>query len=484
MNKLIILFFLTSCALAQTSPPGGAVTLQPGAGTVQPTGANAPEAAPAPGTLTGNGATPADLAASGFQRFNDPLLTDLIQTGLANSPSLRAAISRIEEARGRVRVAQSFLQPAVRSSALISTQSLSEHRPVAVPVATDKLPRFQLNTFQLLPVDASWELDLFKRIRSGITLAQQQTLASEADLRAFRLSLASDIARTYYLIRANESEQAVFLRNIATRDSTLGIVRERFRVGLVNQIDVQRAETDLAGLRVQVMGLQRARVELVNALAQLTAQEPAAFGIDTGALPGPGTLPVFPYAAITPDLLRRRPDLLQADRAIQVAGAQVVLQQASIQPRVTLVGSGGLLSGQLGYVFVPSSATYLLGVNASVPLYEGRRNRENVALSRQQIATSQQTYLQAFQVAQREAETAFDNLTYLRQQLDLQNQTLALARRTEQYNRELYVKGLTTYLDVLDAQRTVLANEQQYVQLRGQEVQYLVALLRSIGGDF
>jgi multidrug efflux system outer membrane protein len=334
----------------------------------------------------------------------------------------------------------------------------------------------------LLPVDASWELDLFKRIRNGIVLAQQQTQASEADLRAFRLTLASDIARTYYLIRANESEQDVFLRNIATRDSTVRIVRERFRVGLVNQIDVQRAETDLAGLRVQVMGLQRARAELVNALAQLAAQAPATFNLDRGALPG--TLPVYPYTAISPDLLRRRPDLLQADRAIQIAGAQVVLQQASIQPRVTLVGSGGLLSGQLGYVFVPSSATYLLGVNASVPLYEGRRNRENVALSRQQIVTSQQTYQQVYQLAQREAETAFDNLTYVRQQLDLQNQTLALARRTEQYNRELYVKGLTTYLDVLDAQRTVLANEQQFVQLRGQEFQYTVALLRALGGDF
>jgi multidrug efflux system outer membrane protein len=427
------------------------------------------------------------LSTAGFQRFNDPLLTDLIQAGLASSPSLRAAISRIEEARGRIRVAQSFLQPSVRSSVLLSTQSLSEHRPVAIPVATDRLPRFQLNTFQLLPVDASWEVDLFRRIRSGIVLAQQQAQASEADLRAFRLTLASDIARTYYLIRANESEQTVFLRNMATRDSTLGIVRERFRVGLVNQLDVQRAETDIAGLRVQVMGLQRARAELVNALAQLTAQDPATFSIGPAALPDastPGTLPIFPYVAITPDLLRRRPDLVQAERAIQIAGAQVVLQQASIQPRVTLVGSGGLLSGQPAYAFSPSSGTYLLGINASVPLYEGRRNRENVALSRQQITTSQQTYLQAYQLAQREAETALDNLTYLRQQLDLQNQTLTLARRTEQYNRELYVKGLTTYLDVLDAQRTVLANEQQYVQLRGQEVQQVVALLRALGGDF
>ncbi|HEY0109913.1 MAG TPA: TolC family protein, partial [Fibrella sp.] len=122
MKKLLPLLFFVTSTFAQTSPPGGAVTLQPGVGTIQSTGNNVPESAPSPGTLTG--IAPADLSTVGFQRFNDPLLTDLIESGLANSPGLRAAISRIEEARGRVRVAQSFLQPSVRSSALISTQSL------------------------------------------------------------------------------------------------------------------------------------------------------------------------------------------------------------------------------------------------------------------------------------------------------------------------------------------------------------------------
>jgi outer membrane protein, multidrug efflux system len=425
-----------------------------------------------------------DVPTSGIARFNDPLLTDLVQQGLANSPNLRAAISRIEEARSRVRIAQSFLQPSVRSSALITTQSLSEHRPIAILLANDRLPRFQLNTFQLLPLDASWELDFFKRIRGGVAVARLQEQLSEADLNTLRLLLGADVARVYYLIRGNEAEQAVFQRNIATRDSTVAIVRERFRVGLVNQLDVQRAETDLAQLRVQLVGLQRTRAELANALAQLTAQEPGTFSLPAGTLPKPTALPAFAYATIPPDLLRRRPDLVQAERAIEVADAQVLVQQASIRPRVAAVATGGLLSGQIGYWLAPSSGTFLLGLNASVPLYEGRRNRETVALSRQQTRTSQQVYEQTLQVAQREAETALDNLTYLRQQLDLQQQTLALARTTERYNRELYVKGLTTYLEVLDAQRTVLAAEQQLVQLRAQEVQFILALQRALGGDF
>jgi multidrug efflux system outer membrane protein len=474
------------CAQAQTAPvtpASGSVTLQPGAGTVQPsTPALDPATVPPAATAGASGLPTADLFVAGFNRFADPTLEALIQQGISNSPNLRAALSRLEEARVRVRIAQSFLQPSIRSSALVTTQSLSEHRPVTIPTASDRLPRFQLSTFQLLPIDATYELDLFKRIRGGITIADLQAQASDADYRAFRLTLAADIARTYLLIRGNDAEQAVFQRNLQARDTTLSILRERFRVGLINQIDVQRAETDYAGLRVTLKGLQRARTELVNGLAQLCGQDPASFTVAPGTLPA--AAPTFPYASLTTDLLLRRPDLQQFARQIQIVDAQAIVQQATTRPRVNLIGSGGLLSGQVGSWIVPSSATYLVGVNASVPLYEGRRNRELVALARQQVQTNQQTYQQQLQVAQREAETALDNLGLLREQIALQNQTIVLARRTEQYNRELYVRGLATYLEVLDAQRTILTNEQQLVQLRSQEAQYAVLLLRAVGGDW
>ncbi|QJW91927.1 TolC family protein [Spirosoma taeanense] len=477
---------------AQTAPlnaPGGAVTVQPGGspaggtGTIQsptPRTGVTPVAPNGTGSAT-DGPVPA-LTISGFRRFADPTLESLIQLGLDNSPNLRAALSRLEEARIRVRVAQSFLSPSLRSSALITSQSLSERRPVAIPTSSDRLPRFQLNTFQLLPIDASYELDLFRRIRSNIAVADLQAQASDADFQAFRLTLASDIARTYLLIRGNDAEQAVFRRNMQSRDTTLSILRERFRVGLINQIDVQRAETDYAGLRVTLKGLERARVELVNGLAQLCAQDPTQFSIQSGTLPA--NVPTYPYASVSAEQLQRRPDLVQFNRQNQIANAQITLQQASTQPRVTLVGSGGVLSGRIGPWFTPSSATYLVGVNASVPIYEGHRARQNIALSRQQAQTAQQTYQQALQLAQRDAETALDNLALLREQLGLQTQTLALARRTEQYNRELYVRGLATYLEVLDAQRTILTAEQQLVQLRSQEAQFAVSLLRAVGGDW
>ncbi len=490
LRYVCVVILFTARAAAQTAPvntPGGSVTIQPGNGTsntpgvVQPQATNTATNAAQSSTPMVGDPLPA-LSISGFRRFNDSTLDSLIQLGLDNSPNLRAGLSRLEEARIRVRIAQSFLSPSLRSSALITTQSLSEHRPLAVPNQPDLLPRFQLSTFQLLPVDASYELDLFRRIRNGITVATLQAQATDADYQSFRLSLASDIARTYLLIRGNDAEQAVFRRTIQSRDTTLSILRERFRVGLINQIDVQRAETDYAGLQVTLKGLERARIELVNGLAQLCAQNPTQFSVPSGTLPT--AVPTYPYTSITTEQLQRRPDLVQFIRQNQVAAAQVTLQQSSTQPRVTLIGSGGLLSGKIGPWFTPSSATYIVGINASVPWYEGHRARQNIALSKQQSQTNQQVYIQALQLAQRDAETALDNLTFLREQIDLQNQTLALARRTAQFNRELYIRGLATYLEVLDAQRTILTAEQQLVQLRNQEVQYAVALLRAIGGDY
>ncbi len=488
------LLLISFASLGQTTPlnaPGGAVTVQPGSvpanspGTVQPqpTTPSAPAGPAISSAVSPDANAPAPaLTVSGFKRFSDPLLESLIQLGLDNSPNLRAALSRVEEARIRVRVAQSFLSPSLRSSALITTQSLSERRPLSVANQADLLPRFQLNTFQFLPIDASYELDLFRRIRNTINVADLQAQATDADFQSFRLTLASDIARTYLLIRGNDAEQGVFVRNIQSRDSTLAILRERFRAGLISQIDVQRSETDYATLQVTLKGLARARIELVNGLAQLCGQDPNQFHIPIGNLPD--QVPQYPYATVQLDQLQHRPDLLQYARQNQIATAQVLLQQASTQPRVTLIGSAGILSGRIGPWFTPSSATYIVGVNASVPLYEGHRARQNVALARQQTQTNQQIYQQALQLAQRDAETALDNQALLREQIDLQQQTLALARRTERYNRELYIRGLATYLEVLDAQRTILTVEQQLAQLRSQEAQYAVALLRAVGGDY
>lgn len=418
---------------------------------------------------------------SGWAVFRDQTLDSLIDLGLTNNPDIRVAVSRVEEARIRVRVAESFLAPSIRSSLNFNTQSLSEYRPVAVPVTSERLPRIQLNTIQILPIDASYEVDLFKRIRNTVRVSDLQRQVSESDVQITQLVVASEVARLYYLIRANDSEQAVIRRNIGLRDSTISIIRARFHAGLTNEIDAKRAETDIANVRVQLLGLERSRTELVNGLAGLCGQNPANFSVPSGRL-GTG-FPELPFAAISADQLRRRPDLLQAEQLTQVATVQTQVNRAALYPRINLVGAGGTLTGQIGHLFFPASMTYLLGINASVPLFEGKRNQQNIVLAQQQIRTADASYQQRMLNAQREAETALDNLQSMRQQIEAQNLALESARYTERLNRELYTKGLTTFLEVLDSQRTVLDSERQLVLLQGQRASFTVALLKALGGS-
>lgn len=427
----------------------------------------------------GSFAQPPDL--SGWQRFGDSTLDSLITVGLRGNADLTIAVNRLQEARLRTQIAETFLKPSVQLAPSLTTQSLAPNRPFQLATVSDaQRQRFQYNVFSV-PFNASYELDLFSRIRQTIRINELQTQATEADYRSVRLLVAAEIARIYALARANDAEQTVFRRNILARDSTVRIIRERARVGLISQIDVQRAETDIASLRVQVRTLERSRTELVNGLAQLLGLEPGSFALASGQLQT--VLPQVPFTTVPPDLVRRRPELQAADRLTQAADANVNVARALRKPRVALAGSAGFLSGQIGPIFFPNSVTYLLGVNASVPIFEGGRNQKNVSLADQQVQTAQATYQQRFQVAQREAEVALDNYTLLRQQVGEQAQVLELARRTQYYNRELYVRGLTTYLEVLDAQRTVLATEQTLVQLQGQVVVQAVALLRALGGD-
>ncbi|MGA0559824.1 efflux transporter outer membrane subunit [Larkinella sp. VNQ87] len=434
------------------------------------------------GSSSGGAVAMPNPVRSGWAVFRDQTLDSLIDVGLTNNPDVRVAVNRVEEARIRVRVAQSFLSPSIRSSLNITTQSLSEYRPVAVPVASERLPRIQLNTFQILPIDASYEVDLFRRIRSNVQLTDLQRQVSESDVQITQLVVASEIARLYYLIRANDSEQTVVRRNISLRDSTISIIRARFQAGLTNEIDAKRAETDLANVRVLLLGLERSRTELVNGLGALCGQNPATFSLSPGRL-GTG-FPALPFATITADQLRRRPDLLQAEQQTQIANVQIQVNQAALYPRINLVGNGGTLTGRIGNLFFPASMTYLLGINASVPIFEGKRNQQTIALAKQQYRTADVAYQQRLLTAQREAETALDNLQTTRQQIDAQNTALESARYTERLNRELYVKGLTTFLEVLDAQRTVLDSERQLVVLQGQQASYTVALLKALGGSF
>ena len=413
--------------------------------------------------------------------FDDPLLDSLEQAGQQNNLDLQGVMSRVEEARARVKVAESYWFPSIRLEPGLSTQSLAPNRPLALQVQNEQqIARFQLNTYQI-PLTVSYELDLWQRIRGQVKTTNLLRQSAEAEYLAARLTITSEIARTYWLLRATDTERLVVRRGIGLRDSTLRIAQARYQAGLVNEMDVQRAQTELANARFQLQSLDRSRTELELSLAVLVGVPSGSLRVAEGPLPD--ELPLVPTSLPT-DLTFRRPDLLQSERLVAAANSQVKVSKTALLPRLSVQGSAGFISQDMGTLISPESGTYLAGAGISIPIFEGRRNRNNIVVAQKQAQTASLTYQQRLLTATQEVETALANLQILSQQTATQQQALQSAQRTRRYARELYVKGLTSFLEAVDAERTALDSERQAANLKGQQALYTVALIKAIGGNW
>lgn len=413
--------------------------------------------------------------------FNDPLLDSLEEIGLQHNLDLRVMVARVDEARERIKVAQSYQYPSVQLNPYFARQSLSPNRPINMAMQEgQELNRVSLQTYQI-PLDVSYEVDLWQRIKSQVKASTQLKEATEAELQAAALTVSSEIARHYFLLRAIDTEQAVVQRGISLRDSTLKIAEARYAAGLVNQMDVQRAETEVANARVQLEELTRSRREVELSLAVLVGMKPAEINIGRGQLPT--SLPVVP-AFSESDLALNRPDLIQSERMMASANTQVDISEAARLPRINLLGSAGLISREFNQMFSTNSGTYLVGASISLPVFEGFRNKSNIAIAQKQVEMADYTYQQRYLIAIQEVETAVANLEILSRQILVQQQALQSAQKTRLYARELYVKGLTSFLEAIDAERTALELERQAVNLKGQQVIYTLALIKARGGNW
>ncbi|MCC9135391.1 efflux transporter outer membrane subunit [Pontibacter silvestris] len=413
--------------------------------------------------------------------FKDPLLDSLEKTGLANNLDLQEVVSRVEEARTRVKVAESYWYPSVRLTPYIAKQSLAPNRPTTIQLQEGQvLNRYMLNTYQV-PLDVSYEVDIWHKVKNQVLTSQQLAEATEAEYKAAQLTITTEIARIYLLLQSVDTERQVLQQSIGLRDSTLQIVRARYTAGLVSQMDVQRADTEVANTKFQLEALNRSRMEVSMSLAVLLGVSPTDFKIRQGSLPV--FLPHVPATAPT-DLIYRRPDLMQTERMVAAANSQVEVAKTAVLPRFNLIGSVGLTSRELSPLLNQNSGTYLLGGTISVPVFEGFRNKNNIVIAQQQVQTLNATYQKRILTAVQEAETALANLQQLSQQAVIQQQALESAQKTRQYARELYVKGLTSFLEAVDAERTALELERQSVNLKGQQLLYTVAYIKALGGSW
>ncbi len=414
------------------------------------------------------------LRADWWKVFGDDRLNSLETQAVEANQDLKHAVARVSEARALLRISKADLYPAISANGAYSRNRLSAN-------ASD-LPRQKLESDNFSgSLDLDYELDVWGRIRRSIEASRADASAVATDLEVVLLTLTADVARNYYLLRSLDNEDQVLAATIVLREDAVRLQETRNQAGLINEVDVTRARTELANVQAEFHAVARARAQVEHALAVLCGQPPAGFAIAASHTDiAPPEIP----AGLPSSLLQRRPDVVEAEQILQAASARIGIAKAAFFPTIKLTGTAGLATVDLGTLVNWQSRAWSVGPSIHVPVFEGGRNRANLkaaeARYEQSIAAYRGTILTAF----REVEDALSDLATLASQSEAVNRALLAARDTAALENERYQKGLSNYLNVVDAQRVALEAERQDAQLSGQRAISTILLAKALGGGW
>ncbi len=432
-----------------------------------------------------------------WENFHDRNLNALEREAYDNNQDLRIALARIAEARAQTRLAAADFLPTVNLDPSAVRQRTSNTLPfqrgklvgpnpfggasTGENLVLNNQPLSRTYNLFRFPFDLNWEIDLFGRVRHEVEAARASVQAGEADLENLRLSVTANVAADYFNLRALDAEIAVLRTTIKTRHDALEIAQERQQAGLTSELDVVRAESDLAGNEANLIAVQRTRGDMENALAGLLGRTASGF-----ALPADSQLeepPAIP-AGLPSQLLERRPDVASAERQLAAANARIGVATADFFPRIRLTGAAGLESADLGLLFQAQSRIWQIGPSISAPIFEGGRNAANLAAAHARYDEGVATYRKQVLIAFQEVETALNDLRTLAAESAAQNRAVTAAQQGLDLSLQQYGQGAVSYVDVLEAQRTLLADRRASVQLLGQRAQATVQLIKALGGDW
>ncbi len=468
-----------------------------------PPAVETPEVYKDTGSGTWKKAAPRDMESRGewWKVFTDPVLDRLEEQATRANQDIALAVDRISEVRANVSVAAADFYPNVDTEPNGLRQRTSNTEPFqrgelignnpfatgAAPASTgplvlDTQPQTRSYNVFRFPLDLSWELDLFGRVRRNREAARATAQGAVADYNNTMLSVTANVASTYYDLRALDAEINVLERTIKTRQDALGIARERLNAGLTSDLDVSRAEAELAGDQADLFGVKRSRLEVENSLATLVGTPAGDFRVAPRALIDT-RIPNIP-AGLPSALLERRPDVASAERQLAAANARVGVAVAAFFPVIRLTGAAGFESADMGDIFDWQSRIWQIAPSITFPLFEGGRNAANLSAAKARYREQEDQYRKQVLVAFQDVETALGDLRTLSDQSDAQERAVSAAVRSLQLSQSQYGKGASNFLDVLDAERTLLADERTSVQLLGQRLQTTVLLIKALGGSW
>jgi multidrug efflux system outer membrane protein len=403
--------------------------------------------------------------------LKDTNVVALVETAVANNRDLRGAVARVREYRASLGAARGDFFPQISANGAASTNK----------AVFGAFPPQNYDAFRVT-ADLAWELDFWGRIRRQAQAAAFDWRGRDADRRAAVVSLVSDVVQSYLDLRGLDAELAIAERTLESRKSTLNLARQRFRQGVISELDVRQFEAEVAAPAANVADFSRQRAQKEHALSVLLGQTPGpiARGLPleeaVRAIQVPDSLPG--------SLLLRRPDVLAAEADWKAATARIGVTLATRLPRFSVTAQYGSQSPDLSGLFGSNTELYSLQGSVSIPLFTGGRLINQQRAARARADQAQARYEQALLGAAQEASDALVGLRMSRDQLAAQATQVQALRRAYELATRRYESGVSSYLEVLDAQRGLFAAELGLVQVQRQYLGATVQLYKAIGGGW
>jgi NodT family efflux transporter outer membrane factor (OMF) lipoprotein len=421
-------------------------------------------------------ANPSDATLRGdwWTLFGDPDLNALEEKIDLSNQNLKSADARFAQARALIKVSQSQRYPTISAGASVTGNRDSSTYALATPKTSSAFGNYQL------PVDVSYEVDAWGRVRHTIEAARAEAQASAADLETLRLSFHAELAFDYFELRSSDAEQKLLDDTVVTYQKALDLTQNRFDGGVAAGAEVAQAKTQLESTKTQDTDLAVRRAQFEHAIAVLIGKSPSEFSLEPKSIVDPPAIPV----GLPSQLLERRPDIAANERRVAEANAQVGIAHAAFFPQILLSAVLGLQGQSITDWLNWPSRFWAVGPSVAQTIFDGGRRRATEQAAQfdydATVATYRESALDAFQQVE-------DNLAALRvleKETETQRAAVAAAERSLQLSTNRYTGGLVTYLEVVTAQGTALTNERVAVDILRRRMDASVLLIKALGGGW
>jgi NodT family efflux transporter outer membrane factor (OMF) lipoprotein len=420
-----------------------------------------------------------------WRSLHDDELNSLIDRCIASNLDVRLAAQRVLEARAARRISRADLFPTVESND--SVQRIRGGFNQGIIHTSGKSPglisAFETNAYQL-GFDASWEIDFFGGKRKALEAATAEVRANEEARRDVLVSLLAETARNYIELRGAQRQLKLTRDNIALQQDSLHLTEVRADAGLGNRLDLERQRTQLQSTQAIVPQIELRIAQEIHALGVLLALPPAALQAELeAAAPLPPTPPEVP-AGLPSDLLKRRPDIREADAENAASAARIGVARADFFPKITLTGSAGRQSADWSGFTLGAGNFFTIGPGVKIPLFTGGRLKANLAVQKQRYEESLTTYQSIVLRSLRETEDSLEAYNRERERAGRLTEAVRSSELSAQLARDVYTGGLADFLSVLDAQRQQLQAETDLAVSDTAALTNLIALYKALGGGW